>query len=555
MSNDSGTKMNAEMERLRRRAELAQRALEVQSGKVRLQHRNLRSMIAANSMLVADQPTDVILKTILGAALTMLGAKGGSIMLRDEKANTLAIWASEGLGEEYGRHSRQRVGEGIAGRVAQTGEPVLLTGEVDDPDFHVLCVRSNVKDAVVAPLKVNGKTIGVLNLRNSNGSGTFDEADLDLLQAFADQVAIAIEVARRKQDVENMYVDSVSALAGAVDARDTYTGGHSALVREWSLKLARRMGLDDGRLSELSMGALLHDVGKIGVEDAILRKPGPLTDEEYSQVKMHPILGARILAPLGSRHDIMAMVRHHHERYDGTGYPAGLKGEDIPVEARILSVADSYHAMTSARPYRDALPREVVVKELRKGRGTQFDPHIVDLLLECLDEECRGGDQEPEIEVVTAPVAGTVRSLPVSGSWMSADTLADAIGRVCERIFSGLEALVGAAMARDLEQQVNLRAAAEGCSMAVVEGRIVNDPSRETVQEMLENFEELFDLFREVVGRAIGVHLLSGLIDDALVRAAPGNGTSFERFFLDRVGWRSSSGPSGWRDISDLKAG
>lgn len=528
----------AELRQLRRRCDLMERALQSQSSNLQLQHKKLLSMIEANSMLLADQPTEIVLRGMLDAALSIIGASGGSVMLLDSKTKRLSIWASEGLAKMYAETTELEVGEGIAGRVAESGQPVLLSGEVDDPTFRALCVRANVKDAVVVPLVANGKTIGVLNVQNSSGAGTFDGTDLELLGAFADQAAIAIEVARHKEEVDKMYLDSVSALAGAVDARDTYTGGHSSSVRDWAMRLGRKAALPDDRLSELSIGALLHDVGKIGIDDAILRKPGRLSADELKQVKMHPVLGVQILAPLGTRHDVVPMIRHHHERYDGTGYPAGLRGEEIPLEARILAIADSFHAMASVRPYRDTLPMDVIISELENGRGTQFDSHLVGLFLECLAEAREQGDAAEVLDLDRAR-AGDVPAADSSTDrdWGDFETVKKSLLALSERLFDDLESLVGSDMTNNLERQVNLRAADAGLPYVMSNRSAAIVSATSSVKDILESYGEFFRLHNDVVAHAMGSELFDRLLADLLEDVSEAEPEPAQTHFLERAGY------------------
>ena len=179
----------------------------------------------------------------------------------------------------------------------------------------------------------------------------------------------------------------MNTLSNAVDAKDYYTNGHSIRVAEYSRLLAQRLGLSKERQEEIYYAGLLHDIGKIRVPDSIIKKEGKLTDEEYEYIKLHPVSGYHILKEISASSDIAIGAKYHHERYDGKGYPNGLEGENIPEIARILSVADAYDAMSSNRCYRKALPQDVVRAEIVKGRGTQFDPYIADIMLDIIDED------------------------------------------------------------------------------------------------------------------------------------------------------------------------
>ena len=187
--------------------------------------------------------------------------------------------------------------------------------------------------------------------------------------------------------LEQAYMESIETLRFTVEAKDPYTRGHSDRVSEYSVLIGKNLGLSDEDLKTLRLGGLFHDIGKIGVPDSILLKESKLTDDEYSEIKNHPTIGAHILSNATIFKDIIPIVKHHHERYDGNGYPGKLKGEDIPYFARISAVADAFDAMTSKRTYRNSLPLDVVKEEIEKCKGTQFDPAIADIFLDILNTQ------------------------------------------------------------------------------------------------------------------------------------------------------------------------
>ena len=195
------------------------------------------------------------------------------------------------------------------------------------------------------------------------------------------------EVEKKTSENSDLFIHVVQSLADAIDAKDTYTNGHSSRVAEYSMEIARRAGYPAQRQSDIYMMGLLHDVGKIGIPDAVINKPARLTEEEYEIIKTHPVMGARILKNIQEMPKLATGARWHHERYDGRGYPDGLKGGDIPEEARIIAVADAYDAMTSRRSYRGVMSQEKVRSEIEKGRGTQFDPRFADIMLAMIDED------------------------------------------------------------------------------------------------------------------------------------------------------------------------
>ncbi len=195
------------------------------------------------------------------------------------------------------------------------------------------------------------------------------------------------QISAQHERLERMSMQIVTALSGAIDAKDTYTNGHSTRVAEYSARIAKRAGFSEKEQNDIYMMGLLHDVGKIGIPDAIINKPAKLTEDEYTTIMNHPVLGARILRGITEFPMLITGARWHHERYDGSGYPDGLVGENIPAQARIIAVADAYDAMSSRRSYRDVLPQEVVRNEVLKGKGTQFDPAFSDIMIEMMDED------------------------------------------------------------------------------------------------------------------------------------------------------------------------
>lgn len=189
------------------------------------------------------------------------------------------------------------------------------------------------------------------------------------------------------EKLEKISLQVVTALAGTVDAKDTYTNGHSRRVAEYSKEISRRLGKTDEFMKNIYFMGLLHDIGKIGIPDSIINKKGKLTDEEYAVIKTHPVIGSDVLKNITEMPDLYCGARWHHERYDGNGYPDGIKGEDIPIEARIISVADAYDAMSSKRSYRDVMPQEKIRAEIVRVRGTQLDPKLADIMIGMIDED------------------------------------------------------------------------------------------------------------------------------------------------------------------------
>jgi diguanylate cyclase (GGDEF)-like protein len=236
-------------------------------------------------------------------------------------------------------------------------------------------------DLALAPLWTDVFLEGFISVREPGGGEHTMEEVLRLLAGISYQAAVALERARSFESLEDTFVSTVEALANALEANDEYTSSHTRWITDMALKVGEKLGFDPPALKRLELGALFHDIGKIGIPTSILLKPGPLTEEERKIIEMHPELGERILEPIDRLAEVRTIVRSCHERWDGEGYPDGTSGEDIPVEARIVLVCDAFHAMTTDRPYRKRLGMDEAYRRLREGAGTQFDPAVVEVFL------------------------------------------------------------------------------------------------------------------------------------------------------------------------------
>jgi putative nucleotidyltransferase with HDIG domain len=233
------------------------------------------------------------------------------------------------------------------------------------------------REWLVAPLRWEPDGLAAMCIVAPGPEASFGQRDVELARGIADITSLALGNATRFQELERAYVSTVEALANAVEAKDEYTGNHCRALAELSMSVGSQMGLNPERLKVLELGALFHDIGKIGVRSEIIRKAGPLTREERGEMRLHPEVGSQILAPVPFLQAIRPIVMASHERWDGKGYPQGLAREDIPLESRIVFVCDAFHAMTTDRPYRRALPEKEAIRRLRLSAGTQFDPAVV----------------------------------------------------------------------------------------------------------------------------------------------------------------------------------
>jgi response regulator RpfG family c-di-GMP phosphodiesterase len=287
--------------------------------------------------------------------------------------------------------------------VLTSGIPVMILTAKVEAETRVEGYRLGVDDYLNKPFNREELRIRVdrlLKLRNEKVSVFQQLFDLGLKLTVQEQALKAAkegDLSRAPLDFHRLSLDVVNSLAVALDARDHYTRGHSEWVSRYSVEIARAMNFSEEHLKKLELAAKLHDIGKIGIKDLILHKPSALTNEEFAVIQRHPLTSAEIIQPVGSLRDLVPAVRHHHERYDGKGYPDGLSGEAIPLPARLISVADTFEAMTSDRPYRKALSFERAVAEIRHCLGSQFDPGIGQTFLD-ISAQFKGEEKESHTE-------------------------------------------------------------------------------------------------------------------------------------------------------------
>ena len=307
------------------------------------------------------------------------------------------VWLQEGNGElraaaawGYEQNARDRIMEAsfskeVIDRFALE-EPFVMHAD-DVRDIPGAAELSDGTSFAIAPVKLEGGRIGFISsAAPALGDYEFSQRKMRLLAGIAHQSVLAINSGASYENLERTFFDTVEALANALEARDEYTSTHARWITDTSLEVGRVLGLDGASLKRLELGALFHDIGKIGIPNDILQKPGPLTDEEWAIMRQHPEIGERILAPIDRLADVRPIVRACHEHFDGGGYPDGLVGEDIPIESRIILVVDAFHAMTTDRPYRSGLPVEEARRRLEESADSQFDPRVVRALLWLFDE-------------------------------------------------------------------------------------------------------------------------------------------------------------------------
>ncbi|MCL5676529.1 MAG: HD domain-containing protein [Firmicutes bacterium] len=268
----------------------------------------------------------------------------------------------------------------IAEHVAGTGESVRVDDVRTDSRFPPYLAGRSIRSELVVPLKAGNELLGVLSLANP-APGRFTQTEERFLGGVASHLSHASANLRNQKRLQDAFLGTITTLANMIEGKDDYTGGHCQRLAEMALAIGIRLGFDEERLNTLTYAAILHDIGKVAIPDAILNKPGRLTPKEYRIMQEHPVIGRRLLEQIDLLRAAAPIVEQHHERVNGKGYPYGLKGKDILLEARIITVVDAFDAMTSTRPYRRALPKFEAVAQLREGAGSQFDPEVVNVFL------------------------------------------------------------------------------------------------------------------------------------------------------------------------------
>ncbi|HAO92389.1 MAG: phosphohydrolase [Deltaproteobacteria bacterium GWC2_56_8] len=350
--------------------------------------RQFSTLQEVGNLLNSTLDQKVVRHRAMEAITSIMRAEAGSLLLVDELNKQLYFEVALGEKGDEIKEVRLNIGEGIAGWVAKHGRPLVINDVASDKRFQANVDRKSrftTRDMVCVPVRIKGKVIGVLQAINRIG-GTFEKEDLRLFQLFSNQVAIALDNARLYEEIRETFHATSEALAEAIEKRDPYTGGHTKRVFEYSLAIGKHMGMPAKALEILKLSAVLHDIGKIGIEDRILRKDAPLDAEEAAVMRLHPQYGAEIMKHVPQLKDIVPGMLYHHERVDGQGYPRGFKGEQIPLIARVISVADTYDAMTTTRPYRKGLPPAVAIAELRKFTGVQFDAQVVEAFIRAFEK-------------------------------------------------------------------------------------------------------------------------------------------------------------------------
>jgi diguanylate cyclase (GGDEF)-like protein len=362
--------------------------LSVALQKARLYWKQMEAAEIANALLdagrelaTAESPEEVLGRAAEVTA-RVLGSERAALWIEEEGgSHDLVARASFGYTRKLDPTGRRRFPHDLAHEFLERTEPFVL--EPEQVARIAFTGSDDVRRILVAPLRLEGSRVGALTATVE--ARDVDDKQLRLVAGLAHQAKLAIESAEHYEGLERTFVATVATLANALEANDEYTSSHARWITDMALLVGRALDLDRDAMKRLEFGALFHDIGKIGIPSEILRKPGPLTDEEFEIVKEHPELGEKILAPIDRLSDVRPIVRACHERWDGLGYPDGKAGTDIPLEARIVLVCDAYHAMVTDRPYRLRLDPAVAVSRLVDAAGSQFDPNVVDTFVRLFD--------------------------------------------------------------------------------------------------------------------------------------------------------------------------
>ncbi|HCB01303.1 MAG TPA: hypothetical protein DEP19_02880, partial [Anaerolineae bacterium] len=344
--------------------------------------KKVEALVGVGSAINSTLGLKRVLEEVMDSIIALMNAERGFLMLKDE-SGVMIPQIARGMAQTDLLKDSFAISNSIIKRVADTGEAVLTTNAQEDPRFdqQASVAAYHLLSILCAPLKVKDVLIGVIYVDNRAQSGIFHNDDLEIISSFSNQAAVAIENARlfdglksSNEELQIAYQATLKGWVRALDLRDKETEGHTQRVTSLTLKLATAMGIEGDNLIHIERGALLHDIGKMAIPDGILLKPGGLTTEERSLIEKHPVYAYEMLNPIKFLQPALDIPYCHHEKWNGTGYPRGLRAEQIPLAARIFAVADVWDALVSDRPYRKGLDPRDVKEKIKADAGSHFDP-------------------------------------------------------------------------------------------------------------------------------------------------------------------------------------
>ena len=350
--------------------------------------RALMPLFEVSKEIIGEVDPRKLLKLIVDTAVKETRADKVCLALIDEVTGKLNVKEFYGLSSDFVRDLENVFSENITRLICKDKKPFLVTPGVKLPrKFEKIKNAQGIYSGVYVPLTTRGNIIGILYIGRTGSEHPFTTSEVELVSVLSGQAAAAIENARLYEKLEQSYLSTIVTLSYIVESKDLYTDKHMKDIAEYSVEIAKKLGLSDNDIENIRKAALLHDIGKLCVPDHILMKPGKLSEEEMEVIKKHPSNGAKIIESVEPLKHTREIIKYHQAWFDGSGYPDGLRGEEIPLGARIVAVADAFGAMTTDRPYRKALTMEQAVKELKKDAGTQFDPHLVEIFISILEEK------------------------------------------------------------------------------------------------------------------------------------------------------------------------
>jgi putative nucleotidyltransferase with HDIG domain len=338
------------------------------------------------AQLQKEEKIENLLEQIIHIAAKHCQARRASLMLYNRDTGALEIRHATGLDPAIVKKTQVQVGEGPSGHVAKTRKPLLVQDSLDFVVSNWKRRKQGPPSFASVPLMAGGRLIGVLNVTEKNDGALFNEEELQQLSRLALIASETLDQRLLLDGLSEGYLETLKVLARAIEHRDPFTSSHSERVCEYSLAIGRQLGLTSADLQILESAAMLHDIGKVGIPPSILYKPGPLDEKENQVLREHPSIGARLLTSLPHFEQIRQVAAHHHEWYNGQGYPDGLKGEQMSILIRIVAVADVFDALTSERPYRGGIDPELALEEILSLSGSQFDPVITEAFSQIMSE-------------------------------------------------------------------------------------------------------------------------------------------------------------------------
>ena len=347
--------------------------------------KELSNLIKAAEIVNSSLEIDEILNSILKIISKEIRSKYSFLFIIEKKRLVPKI--SRGISLSEIQKNSFSTDQGVLGWVVQNRKPLIIDDYEKEAYFYHSKEFVNLapRTLLIVPLEVENKVVSILTLCDTIDKPFYTKDNLEFVSALANSTSLAIKNSYLYKSLHQSFLDTITALIKLIDAKDKYTSGHSQRVTEYSLLIAEKLNLSKEEIEMIKFCGLIHDIGKIGINESILRKPSKLTEKEWAIIKTHPVIGEGVVKHINFLKKGLPIIRHHHEQYDGKGYPDGLKGEKIPLLARIVTIADAFDAMTSDRPYRRTFSPQEAIKKLKEDAGTKFDPQIVKIFIDALN--------------------------------------------------------------------------------------------------------------------------------------------------------------------------